>query len=220
MSGMNTSRNRKPVAKNSTRAMSVVSSYGLGSMKTTAPEAPTSQTSARCRASTPGAAVAPAKVPSAVAAYAITNSRKLNTDIVPAAGCHCEERSDEAIHLRAGVSLDCFASLAMTSVQHLKVSVSVLVLGHQGNRRPQENEEVEQHRPVLDVIEVELDALLDLLFVVDLAAPAVDLRPAGDAGLDAVAGEIAVDRFVIEMVLGLGMHGMRARADQRQVAGE
>ena len=37
--------------------------------------------------------------------------------------------------------------------------------------------EVEEHRPVLDVIEVELYATLDLLLGVGLAAPAVDLRP-------------------------------------------
>ena len=37
--------------------------------------------------------------------------------------------------------------------------------------------EVERHRPVLDVVEVVLDALLERR----VAAPAVDLRPAGDA---------------------------------------
>jgi hypothetical protein len=48
----------------------------------------------------------------------------------------------------------------------------------------------------------------------------VDLRPAGDARLDPVAREIAVDCLVIEPVLGLGMHRVRARADQRKAAGE
>ncbi|MDR1468716.1 MAG: hypothetical protein LBT00_05425 [Spirochaetaceae bacterium] len=28
--------------------------------------------------------------------------------------CHCEERSDEAIQTREAVTLDCFATLAMT----------------------------------------------------------------------------------------------------------
>ena len=84
----------------------------------------------------------------------------------------------------------------MTWVQHAKALIRVLVLGQQRQRRLQQNVEVEQHRPVLDVVEVELDALLDLLFIVDLAAPAVDLRPAGDAGLDAVAREIAVDGLI------------------------
>src|SRR6266536_3318560 len=49
-----------------------------------------------------------------------------------------------------------------------------------------------------------LDAPLDLLFGVGLAAPAVDLRPAGDPGLDAMAREVAVDRLIIEPIGGLG----------------
>ena len=60
-----------------------------------------------------------------------------------------------------------------------------------------------------------LDALLDLFLAVGLTAPAVDLRPAGDARLDAVAREIAGDRLVIEPVLGLGVHRVGARADER-----
>ncbi|MHC2506758.1 hypothetical protein ACVII1_001996 [Bradyrhizobium elkanii] len=55
-SGMNTSRMRRPVPKNSTQAVSVTSSYGLGSMNTMAPDAPASHTSARCSASTPAGA--------------------------------------------------------------------------------------------------------------------------------------------------------------------
>src|SRR5450432_1107045 len=54
-------------------------------------------------------------------------------------------------------------------------SVSVLVLRHQRQRRLEKNVEIEQHRPVLDIIEIELDPLLDLLFAVDFAAPAIDL---------------------------------------------
>src|SRR3954453_9792047 len=44
-------------------------------MNTIAPDAPTSHTSARCKASTPGAAVTDGREPSAVAAYAILYSR-------------------------------------------------------------------------------------------------------------------------------------------------
>src|SRR5215468_10432983 len=97
-------------------------------------------------------------------------------------------------------------------------SIRVLVLGQQRQRRLGKDDEIEQHRPVLDVIEIELDALLDLLFIVDLAAPAVDLRPAGDAGLDAMAREVAVDRFVEQTALQLALHRMRPRADQRKIA--
>src|SRR5688572_16337403 len=39
--------------------------------------------------------------------------------------------------------------------------------------------EVERHRPVLDVIEIEFNALFER----GIAAPAVDLRPSRDAGL-------------------------------------
>src|SRR4051812_3669521 len=98
--------------------------------------------------------------------------------------------------------------------------ISVLAPRHQRYRGLEQNVKVEQHRPVLDVIQVELDALLDLLFIVDLAAPAVDLRPAGDAGFYPMAREVTVDRFVEQPALQLALHSMRARADQRQVAGE
>ena len=83
-----------------------------------------------------------------------------------------------------------------------------------------ENVEVKHDRPVFDVEKIVLDAPLELLVRVGLAAPAVDLRPAGDAGLHAVAGEIAVDDLLVEPVGGLGLQGVRARADEREVAFE
>src|SRR5687767_3451646 len=46
--------------------------------------------------------------------------------------------------------------------------------------------DVQRHRPVLDVIQVVLDAFLER----GVAAPAVDLRPARDAGLDLVAQHV------------------------------
>src|SRR5450631_2435989 len=99
-------------------------------------------------------------------------------------------------------------------------SISVLVLHHQRQWRLEQNVEIEQHRPVLDVIEIELDALLDFLLAVDLAAPAIDLRPAGNPGLDAVAREIAVDGRVEQSALQFALHGVRAGTDQRQIAFE
>ena len=88
----------------------------------------------------------------------------------------------------------------------------------QPERRQQENVEVKHDRPVFDVEEIVLDAPLELFLRVGLAAPAVDLRPAGDAGLDAVAGEIAVDDLLVEPVGGLRLQRMRTRADEREVA--
>src|SRR5690606_15258885 len=73
----------------------------------------------------------------------------------------------------------------------------------QADGRHDQDVEVEQYRPVLDIIEVVVDPLHDLVDGVGLAAPAVDLRPAGDAGLDAVAGEIALHGLVIEQIVGL-----------------
>src|SRR6185437_14879183 len=67
-------------------------------------------------------------------------------------------------------------------------------------------------------MKIVLDALLDLLMRVGFAAPAVYLCPAGDAGLHAMASEIAVDRFGIKPRLGLGVDRVRARADQRKIA--
>src|SRR3954469_12023824 len=84
--------------------------------------------------------------------------------------------------------------------------VRVLVLGYQRQGSLEQDEEVEQHRPVLDVIEIELDALLDLFLVVDFAAPAVDLSPAGDARLDAMPREVAVDGLVEQPALQLALH--------------
>ena len=72
-----------------------------------------------------------------------------------------------------------------------------------------EDEQIEHQRPVLDVMEIMVEALRELLLGVGLAAPAIDLRPAGDARLDAMAGEIAVDDLGIETVAGLVLAGRR-----------
>src|SRR3954451_13462500 len=115
--------------------------------------------------------------------------------------------------------MDCFVAIApRNDVGYSLNSIRVLTLGHQRQGRLEQNVEVEQHRPVLDVIEIELDALLDLLVGVDFAAPAVDLSPAGDAGLDAVAREITVHGLVEKPALQFALHGVWTRADQRQIA--
>ena len=66
-------------------------------------------------------------------------------------------------------------------------------------------------RPVLDVVEVVLDALLERR----VAAPAVDLRPAGDAGLHLVAQHVLRDP-VLELLDEERPLG--PRADDRHVA--
>src|SRR5437879_13720569 len=54
-----------------------------------------------------------------------------------------------------------------------------------------QNAQVEPGCPVSDVVEIVLDALAQR----GVAAPAVDLGPAGDAGFDAVAGVVAGNGF-------------------------
>src|SRR5579859_217051 len=51
----------------------------------------------------------------------------------------------------------------------------------------QHDHQIEPDRPIVDVIEIELDAAPRLGLVADAAAHAVDLAPAGDARLDPVA---------------------------------
>src|SRR3546814_5508917 len=72
-------------------------------------------------------------------------------------------------------------------------SIGAVVVEHHEDRLDHDPE-VEEHRPVLDVEQVVFDALAQLLLSVRLAAPAVDLRPAGDARLDAVAGRVLPDQ--------------------------
>src|SRR6267142_3069431 len=198
-------------------------------MKTIATEAPTSQTSARCNASTPGAAVVDGREPPAVAAYAIThsqNTRKRNKNTAALSASLRAKRHVRRSSLSEGgsnpwcrVGIDGFLRRYRSSQRRLTSrSISVLVLGHQRQRRLEQDADVEPHRPVLDVIEIELDALLDLLVGVDFAAPSVDLRPAGDPGLDAVAREIAVDGFVEQPALQFALYGVRRGPNEREVA--
>src|SRR5687768_17974005 len=76
-----------------------------------------------------------------------------------------------------------------------------------------EDLEVEADGPVLDVIQVVLDPLLER----GVAAPAVDLRPAGDAGLDLVAQHVLRDA-VLELLDE--ERALRTRADDRHFSRE
>src|SRR5689334_12256426 len=90
--------------------------------------------------------------------------------------------------------------------------VGVLVEEALHERQPHDLQ-VEGDRPVLDVIEVVLDPLLDR----GVAAPAVDLGPAGEAGLHLVAEHVLrhplLELLDEERPLG-------ARPDERHVAAE
>src|SRR5882672_10260863 len=73
--------------------------------------------------------------------------------------------------------------------------------------------QVEPHRPVLDVVQV----VLDPLFNRRVPAPAVDLRPARDAGLHLVAQHVLRD-LVLE--LGDEVRPLRTRTDNRHLAAQ
>src|SRR5687767_4211528 len=68
---------------------------------------------------------------------------------------------------------------------------------HRQDQRP----DVEQQRPVVDIVDVMGDTALDLLVATCLAAEPVHLRPAGDPGLDAlpggVGGQLAAQLLVV-----------------------
>src|SRR5687767_5640160 len=70
-------------------------------------------------------------------------------------------------------------------------SVRVLVEEPLDHGQPHDLE-VQHQRPVLDVVQVVLDALLDGR----VAAPAVDLGPAGQAGADLVAQHVLGDALL------------------------
>ena len=65
-----------------------------------------------------------------------------------------------------------------------------------------------------------LDPTPNFFRAVSLATPAIDLSPAGDARLDPMPREVTVHRFVIKLLFSLGVNGVGARSDERQVAGE
>ena len=71
---------------------------------------------------------------------------------------------------------------------------------------------------MVDVFEIVFDAFLDLFAGIGFTAPAIDLRPAGNAGPHPVAGKITIDDLLVEGFRGLGLGGVRAGANQRQLA--
>src|SRR5260370_34285981 len=100
-------------------------------MKTIAPDAPTSHTSARCSARTPGAAVIGGRESSAVATYAITHSPTYATQPVA-------QRPN-----RLSCQLSCQPSWG-------RCLISAVVLRHPLRRGLHNNVRVEQKQPVRD----------------------------------------------------------------------
>src|SRR3546814_12842328 len=82
-------------------------------------------------------------------------------------------------------------------------------------QRAQEDVEVEWHGPVLDIVEVVLHPVLPLFDSVRLAADAVHLCPAGDAGFHASARHVGLDDRGILLVV---LDGVRGGTDQASFA--
>src|SRR5271169_1780772 len=127
-------------------------------MKTIAILTATSHTKTRCSTSRRGADDVDEGKSSAVAAYAMDTLNSRNLHATP-------ERCSGPFHFWHDPS----------RIPPVACTIGVVTLRRQRQRRPEENEEIEQHGPVLNVVEVEFHALLDLFLIVDLAAPAIDL---------------------------------------------
>src|SRR5437762_1458899 len=93
----------------------------------------------------------------------------------------------------SSVSARCDPMKPAAPVMTTRFLVGMLVEEPAQQRQPHDLQ-IEPHRPVLDVVEVVLDPLLDR----GVAAPAVHLRPAGDAGLHLVAQHVLRD-LVLEL---------------------
>src|SRR5688572_26406212 len=91
-------------------------------------------------------------------------------------------------------------------------SVRMLVEKAPEKRQPHDLQ-IEADRPVLDVIEVVLDTLLERR----VAAPPVDLRPAGESGLHLVAKHV-LRNLVLELLDEMG--SLRPRPDNGHVAAQ
>src|ERR1700739_1130930 len=107
-------------------------------MKTTAPEAPASQTSARCNASTPGAAALEGGNSPAVAAYAMKHPQTYATR-TKVGRRMSEFRRNLSVNPRHRVSLLASPMTGDHSRGSQPTSVGVLVLRHQRQRCLQEN---------------------------------------------------------------------------------
>src|SRR5262249_20357700 len=95
-------------------------------------------------------------------------------------------------------------------------STSVLIGGAR-EHRADDDFQIEPERPIVDVIQIVLDALSHLVVGVGLAAIAVDLRPAGDARPDVMTPRITRNAL---LVFAIVRQRVRSWADQRHIASE
>src|SRR3569833_3054631 len=95
-------------------------------------------------------------------------------------------------------------------------SVSLLV-AQQTDGREEQDLEVEQRRPVPQVLEIVIDARLHILHPGGLTPAAVDLRQSGDSGRHLVPDHVALDELAIFLVV---RDRMRPRTHETHVTME
>src|SRR5829696_1217251 len=96
-------------------------------------------------------------------------------------------------------------------------SVGIAVEENRSNGR-QEDQEVEDQRPAIDILLVELDAALCSFDGTDFPAEALHLREARDARPNAMTTCIAAHRILVVMVADPHLERVGPRTDQRHVA--
>ena len=97
-----------------------------------------------------------------------------------------------------------------------KFSVGVRV-DLSGEKRQQDDSHVEEKRPVIDVVQIVLHTTLHFLERIGVAAIAVDLSPAGNAGLDVMATKKRRNQLCKHLVL---RGRVWTRPDERHAAGQ
>src|SRR6185503_3291190 len=101
------------------------------------------------------------------------------------------------------------SAMAAAGARYQGCSIRILVLSEHHHHGLQDDLQVEQQRPAAQVGEVVVDARLHLVDRVGLAAQAVHLGEAGNAGLHLVADHVAADQLAVHLVV---RDRVRARA--------
>ena len=95
--------------------------------------------------------------------------------------------------------------------------ISIIVLADYENSF--ENDyEIEPDRPIVDIIEIVLDPLLQFFRRVGFAPPTVNLRPSGNAGFDPVPSCITTHNLFEWETIGPQLYGMWSWPDNRHIA--
>src|SRR6266508_5548328 len=139
---------------------------------------------------------------------------------VTAAASAIVARGPGAQPVESAGKADVPARSAETSMLDLACAPRDLVgiaIRHRREHGLNQDAQIEPDRPIIDVVEVVLDALSHLVVGVGFTAKSMDLRPAGDAGYHVVPAGIERNLALIVVVV---RQRVRARAVERHGAGE